>query len=255
MRRFYLLFAIFISTFFHLYARDPITYIGPVIHWNRVTPYLFGRPSPFNGFFLSGGIGADFVRWNGREVYLGTNPYPPIVSVFKSGAAFEGEFKIGFSTVLKSNATLGLSVGYHGYANDKRTLLTGIDTTDPSRDEFVTLRKQAGLFADFTPGIFFCRCWLIQAILGAECDRIRLTGFNPHLFRDQGRWGWSLRAGAGVRRAVNARFAVGIDYVHLFPGNAVWEGPIQQFLYGDNNRRIVQASSNQLIFSLSYYLR
>lgn len=239
-----------------LHSSSPISYCGPILAPRRVFPYLYsGRPSPFNGPFASGAIGADINRWNEREVYLGTNPYPPIISVFTSGAAFEGELKVGLCKVFPSNGALTCSLGYHGYLNDKKRLLT-VSAALPGNDEYITLRKNYGFFADLSPGIFFCRCWLFNAILGCECDQLRLIGTNGGgLFRDQERWGWSLRTGAGLRRAWGSRLAFGVDYVHLFPGNAVWQGPIQQFLNPDGTRRIVQVSSNQILFSLSYYFR
>lgn len=250
--RFVLVVSCLVSPF-ALQARDcdVISYCGPSCCNAKISlpKYRWGcGPSPFCGPYIGLGVGGDYNQWNERQLDVFVVPPADYTSNFGSGSGFLTEAHIGWGVPLWL-AYLGGRLGYHAFWGDGTYLLTH------STVEFVELHKRQGVFVDFTPGFFPLRQLLANLIIGAECNSYLMIGHNNQgVFRDQHEWGWSLRLGAGLQWAWAKNWAIGVDYVHSFPGNVTWPGPKQGPNLLDQNVRTVQAKSNQATLTLNYYL-
>lgn len=236
-----------------LHSYDPISYCGPVFVSTPATRHIFRNSfsSQFNGFFVGASIGADSNRWNERQLHVAATPPNAFISKTGHGGGYETSLEIGWGRSICRCGYLGARIGYHLFANDHKPLQT-------TNLEFIRLYKNQGAVVDFIPGLSFCGHWLLNLIIGCEYDQYAMLGYEENsaqdsLFRLQNEWGWALRAGVGLRRRLGSHLALGLEYVHAFPGNVTWPGPLFQFLLEDGNRRTAQVHSNQLMLTLTYY--
>jgi hypothetical protein len=214
-----LLFALFVVN--PLYSYDPIFYCGPIINY-RTIHYIFNNESSsqFNGIFINAGIGADSNKWSQRQLHVAVSPPNAFISRTGFGGGYEASFEVGIGKCLCRYAYLGGRVGYHLFGAEHKQFLT-------ASAESIRISKNQGGIVDLMPGLPFCGNWLLNLIIGCEYDQYGMLGYNSsEIFRLQTRWGWALRLGAGLHRMLRPHLALGLEYVHAFPGNVTWPGPI-----------------------------
>lgn len=69
-------------------------------------------------------------------------------------------------------------------------------------------------------------------------------------FRDQSRWDYAPRLGAGGQWSFCRCLTAGVEWIYNFPGNVHYPAP---FFLGDENQHRVRVRGNQLAFTLNYY--
>lgn len=206
--------------------------------------------SPFSGFYVSGAGGWDY--FNRRErvqdlVQAGLfNSYN-----FYWGKAngFQGGGFVGFTHSCR-RLHLGIRGGYQAYAR-AQSMITLVVVDGES------FRKMQSVTLDFLPGFRILPCFLVHGIFGMGYGQFRFTAYEffTNFFRNQKRWAFYPRLGAGVQWAFFKRLTAGFEWTYQFPGNVLYPGPILQtgLTVQDQNERRVRVFGSQIALTFNYY--
>jgi len=206
--------------------------------------------SPFCGFYLGGGVGWDWFRLQERRQNQFNPSFPFFLFSNASANGFQGEGHIGWMGQW-GRGHLGARVGYRGFGRDRveRMQLFASGQAD--------FWKIQGAFFDVTPGISICDRWLLYATLGFGATQYqyfgRFTRGDMGIFRDEKRWSYLPRFGAGLEWNFWRCLTAGFQWTYLFPGRPVYSGPSKGPSERDQNTRWEKVRGNQISFTLNWY--
>lgn len=206
-----------------------------------------GGCSPFSGFYMSGEIGWDYFKTQLKNTNI---VLPGGSSTFFYGKenGFQGGGFLGWTRSF-GMPHIGARVGYQAYG---RAEVVNIPFVRSNRIKF---RKMQSLSFDLLPGLRLFDPILIHAILGAGYGQYRLVGLTQPatFFRNQKRWAWFPRVGAGAQWAFWPCLTVGFEWSYQFQVTALYRGPLNQFRVQDMNERRVRARGNQFALTFNWY--
>lgn len=210
--------------------------------------------SPFSGFYVGGGVGWDLFQFQDRAQNVTLPGFFPFGYGSSHSSRFIGEGFVGW-TLSFGAPHLGLRVGYHGYPSSKLKLIP-FPGFSPYLESF---SKEQGAFLDLIPGLQLSRCLFAHLIFGVAYEKYHLFARfnfpNDHdTFRDQSRWAYSPRLGAGGQWSFCRCLTAGFEWIYNFPGNVHYPAPY--FLggeLGDENQHRVKVRGNQFALTLNYY--
>lgn len=206
--------------------------------------------SPFSGFYVSGAGGWDYFNQRERTQDLVQpglfNDYS-----FSWGKAngFQGGGFLGWTGSF-GRVHLGIRGGYQAYARAQVIkILVVVDGE--------LFRKMQSVTLDFLPGFRILPCFLVHGIFGLGCGQYRLVAYEffTAYFRNQKRWAFYPRLGAGVQWALCKRLTTGFEWTYQLPGNVLYPGPILQpgLRVQDQNERRIRVFGSQFALTFNYY--
>jgi len=205
--------------------------------------------SPFCGFYLGGGVGWDYFTLSERRQNQ-TNPDFPFFFFSKASASgFQGEGHIGWMGQW-GRCHFGARVGYRGFSRDRVVRMPTFSAA------WADLWKVQGAFFDVTPGVSICNRWLGYFIFGFGATQYHYFGRIQRdgiIFRDERRWSYLPRLGAGVEWNFWRCLSAGFDWTYLFPGKPVYSGPSRGPTETDQNTRWEKVRGNQIALTLNWY--
>lgn len=206
-----------------------------------------GGCSPFSGFYVSGALGWDYFNQRERDQDL-VQPglFNHYFYTWGKATSFQGGGFLGWTGSF-GMPHLGVRAGYQAYSRSQIIQIRGSAGN--------LFRKMQSVSLDLLPGLRIAPCLLVHGIFGVGYGQYRFVGYEffTAFYRNQKRWAYFPRLGAGVQWAFWHCLTAGFEWTYQFPGNILFPGPFQQFSVQDQNERRIRLFGNQFALTFNYY--